>query len=198
MDVDVQELVKTYSEYTDEKLLSMASSGTLTEVAYKVLEKELSQRGIPIPQQVDEVDATRNTKINRLSIICWLLIGIGAVTPLIVGLVVKFYLMSQGVETVPFRNAIFIFPLVLYWVIPFALLAGYAHTFLSGRHGLPFWKRTLVISFGAVFGWVTMVVVFWGGWQVHGVLALVFAPILVGVAILWGLAIGFIVAKDIL
>ena len=54
MDLDPEELSKTYSEYTDEKLLSMASSGSLTEIATKVLEDELNLRGISITQHIKE------------------------------------------------------------------------------------------------------------------------------------------------
>ena len=138
-----------------------------------------------------------NRIFRRPKLLCWLLIGIGAVTPLIVGLVVKFYLMSQGESTIPFSKAVFILPFVLYWVIPFVLLAGFAYALLSWpqiHHGSPFWKRTLIISFGTVFGWVSMVVVFWVGWQAHGDLALVYAPVMVGGAIMLGLVIGLIVA----
>lgn len=69
MDVDIDELAKTFSEYTDEKLLSMASSGDLTDFATKVLEKELSQRGISFPQPKEGNDERRKVKTNRLAIV---------------------------------------------------------------------------------------------------------------------------------
>ena len=70
MDVDPVELAKTYSEYTDEKLLNMASSGTLTEIANKVLVNELSQRGIPYPHPVKQNHVkSEKLKINGLSIV---------------------------------------------------------------------------------------------------------------------------------
>lgn len=127
----------------------------------------------------------------------WVLIGIGIITPLIVGLIVKFYLASQGVNTIPISKAVYILPIVLYWVIPFVLLAGFAYIFLSWpqvHHGIPFWKRTTIISFGTMFGWITTIAVFWVGWQSHGDLVLVVAPFIVGGAILLGLAFGLVVA----
>lgn len=138
-----------------------------------------------------------NRIFRRPKLFCWVLIGIGAVTPLIVGLVVKLYLMSQGESTIPLSKTVYFLPSVLYWVIPFVLLAGFAYALLSWpqvHHGAPYWKRTLIIAFGTVFGWVKMVVVFWNGWQPHGDLALVFAPFMVGGAIVLGLVIGLIVA----
>ena len=128
---------------------------------------------------------------------CLVLIGIGAVTPLIVGLVVKIYLMGQGESTIPLSRTIYLLPLALYWAIPFVLLAGFAYALFSWpqlHHGKPYWIRALIIGFGIVFGWVTMVVVFWVGWQSHGDLALALAPFMVGGAIVLGLAIGLIVS----
>ena len=137
-----------------------------------------------------------NGMFRRPKQFCWVLIGIGAVTPLIVGLVVKIYLMGQGESTIPLSRTIYFLPFALYWAIPFVLLAGFAYALLSWpqlHHGAPYWKRALIIGFGIVFGWVSMVVVFWIAWQPHGDLYLVAAPFMVGGAIVFGMAIGLIV-----
>ena len=124
------------------------------------------------------------------------MIGIGTVTPLLVGLAVKFYLMSKGESTIPFSKAFYLLLPTLYWVIPFVLFAHFAYAFLSYPKLPPstsYLKRVLIIGFGTAFGWVAMVVVFWGGWQVHGDLLLAAAPFYVGGAILLGLGTGIIV-----
>jgi hypothetical protein len=59
MDIDTEELAKTYAELADSELLRMHASGDLTEVAYHVLEKELTQRGISIPQRKDKSEVER-------------------------------------------------------------------------------------------------------------------------------------------
>lgn len=87
MDVDREELAKTYSEYTDEKLLSMASSGNLTQVATKVLEYELSQRGIPVPQAIKDIQTEKKLKINRLSIVSGVCGGLVIVDHFMIGIV---------------------------------------------------------------------------------------------------------------
>lgn len=51
MEIDVVELTKHYAELSDGELLRLEASGELTESAYKVLEKELTKRGIHIPQR---------------------------------------------------------------------------------------------------------------------------------------------------
>lgn len=48
MEIDTEQLAKTYAELSDEELLSMHAARELTEEAYDVLEKELTHRGIPI------------------------------------------------------------------------------------------------------------------------------------------------------
>jgi hypothetical protein len=54
VEVNINELAQNYTELADEELLRMHTSGQLTESAFNVLEKELTQRGIPIPQRVAE------------------------------------------------------------------------------------------------------------------------------------------------
>ncbi len=49
-----QYLSETYSQYSDDELLRMHKSGTLTERAYDVLEKELVERKILIPTRPTE------------------------------------------------------------------------------------------------------------------------------------------------
>ena len=129
---------------------------------------------------------------------CWVLVGIGAVTPLIEGLVVKLYLMSLGERTIPLSKAIYMLPFTLYWAIPFVLLAGFAYALLSWpqvHRDVTYWKRALIIGFGFVFGLIKTIIVFWIGWQAHGDLALVAAPFMVGEAIVLGLVIGFIISS---
>lgn len=49
-----QQLSETYSQYSDDELLRMHESGTLTELAYGVIEKELAERKILIPARPTE------------------------------------------------------------------------------------------------------------------------------------------------
>lgn len=51
MEIDVEEVAKHYAELNDEELLRVHASGSPTECTYNVLEKEMIQRGIPIPQR---------------------------------------------------------------------------------------------------------------------------------------------------
>lgn len=49
-----QYLSETYSQYSDDELLRMHRSGTLTELAYGIVEKELAERKISIPARPTE------------------------------------------------------------------------------------------------------------------------------------------------
>jgi hypothetical protein len=51
VETDSNELAKNYATMSDDELLELYSAGTLTDVAYQVLEAELSRRGIAIPQR---------------------------------------------------------------------------------------------------------------------------------------------------
>jgi hypothetical protein len=57
MGIDIEELAQSYIELSDDELLSLHSSGGLTEVAYNALEMELSRRGVPIPVRTVEETA---------------------------------------------------------------------------------------------------------------------------------------------
>ena len=128
MDVDPEELAKTYSEYTDEKLLSMASSGALTEIANNILEKELSHRGIAIPQQKIEFSSTRLRRINRPSIVS------GVSGALLIGAWIVYFILleiypppppykSPAYSPIFFHAVVFIAVAVLV-LLPTALIAG--------------------------------------------------------------------------
>lgn len=57
MQVAASDLAQQYSQKSNEELLSLHKSGTLTDVAYEVLESEMRQRNISIPARsaVDDV-----------------------------------------------------------------------------------------------------------------------------------------------
>ena len=57
MGINIEELAQSYIELSDEELLSLHSSGGLTEVAYNALEMELSRRGVSIPERTAEETA---------------------------------------------------------------------------------------------------------------------------------------------
>ena len=100
MDVDTKELAIIYAELTDEELLRRYSSGGLIDIAYNILEKELTQRGVSIPPRTDEPeegkDSTRSLRafwegrasladaFGLLAIIGGLVIG------LVIGIVISF------------------------------------------------------------------------------------------------------------
>jgi len=56
METSLEELINSYKELSDEELLNLHASGGLTEVAYNVLETELSRRDIPVPARTAEED----------------------------------------------------------------------------------------------------------------------------------------------
>ena len=51
MEINAEELAKTDSDLTDEELLRQHASGELTDIAYNILENELTNRGITIPER---------------------------------------------------------------------------------------------------------------------------------------------------
>ena len=59
MDIDTEELAKSYAELADSELLKMHTSGELTDIAYNILETELTLRGISIPQRKDKSEIER-------------------------------------------------------------------------------------------------------------------------------------------
>ncbi len=83
MAIDRDGLKRSYSAKSDDELLDLHALGTLTELAYDVLESELSARGLPIPKrgkderpipqrvwntrQRDEADDGENTSTEWLS-----------------------------------------------------------------------------------------------------------------------------------
>ena len=51
MEVDKDEMARTFSDLTDEELLRRHASGELTDIGYSILERELTGRGINIPRR---------------------------------------------------------------------------------------------------------------------------------------------------
>lgn len=73
MDIDRKTLSQTYATKSDEELLALHDAGTLTELAYEVLENELSRRGVTIPDRPREPwPGERSTPRNKI----WSLIAI--------------------------------------------------------------------------------------------------------------------------
>jgi hypothetical protein len=123
--VSPDELAQTYSELADEELLRMHASGQLTEVAYDVLEKELVQRGMPVPNRADALAkaiAMRDQRFwsfktwtasaaFRLILFCWFYSWLGifvslaplaAIPPGGLADVLMMSLWGAGVSTIPF------------------------------------------------------------------------------------------------
>lgn len=65
MDIDTEELAKSYAELADSELLKMHTSGELTDIAYNILETELTLRGISIPQHKDKPEVKRRPQSLR-------------------------------------------------------------------------------------------------------------------------------------
>ena len=57
MEVDRSELAENYETLSDNELLAQHLAGTLTDLAYEVLEAELAERGIAIPKRPEASDA---------------------------------------------------------------------------------------------------------------------------------------------
>ena len=51
MEINLETLAKSYSEMSNGELLNLHSEGIITEIAYEVLEAELSKREIDIPDR---------------------------------------------------------------------------------------------------------------------------------------------------
>lgn len=90
MDVDFERLSNHYKELTNEELLRVHASGDLTEVAYTVLEMELKQRKIPVPQRSSS-ESSAELEINlptSLKVAVGLMISYGvlmALEPILAG-----------------------------------------------------------------------------------------------------------------
>ena len=52
MDIDKNELAQNYAIKSDDELLDLHSSGNITDLAYEILEAELQDRGVGIPQRL--------------------------------------------------------------------------------------------------------------------------------------------------
>ena len=57
MEIDTNELAQNYATKSDDELLNLHSAGTLTDVAYEVIEAELESRGVAIPQRPEATAA---------------------------------------------------------------------------------------------------------------------------------------------
>ena len=133
---------------------------------------------------------------------CFLII-LGALVPLITGLVVKVYLMMNGVPTIPIAAFITgltnVLPLIIFWTLPFILLSIYAKFSLYSKkpHASSFTQRSYVLTFGALSGYMTSIIVFWYGWQPYQDMLIVFSPFLIGIGIVLGLLVGFILYLNV-
>ena len=142
MDVDIEELAKKYVELTDEELLRMHASGQLTDVAYEVLEKKLTQRGILIPNRANELAksiATRDQRFwsfktwtadtaFRLILACWFSSSLAIYIPLVA------LALILGVEDVSAYAS------TLFESLPISVVLG-------GMNTIPF------IIYLAIWGW---------------------------------------------
>ena len=54
--VDRESLISNYSSKSDDELLDLYISGTLTELAYEVLAEELAKRSVKIPERPPKKD----------------------------------------------------------------------------------------------------------------------------------------------
>ena len=141
---------KTYSEYTDEKLLSMHASGLLTEEAYQVLEKELSRRGIPIPQSIEE-DITPGKKNTNESSIVSAVSGI----LLIVDFLYLFYITEPTPEHV-IINVFIAMPLL----VLLALVSGFV-ALLQIRRSKGKERGSIFAIFGLLMGVIYITWIYW-------------------------------------
>ena len=62
MEITKEDLQNTYQAISDEELINIYSSGTLTDIARNVLEAELKSRNIPIPEQLEAEKQEITTK----------------------------------------------------------------------------------------------------------------------------------------
>lgn len=80
MVVDRNTLSETYASKSDEELLLLHKAGTLTELAYEVLEGELSRRELPIPLRTDIVPDEPKKLKSRIAYIIWAAILVSIVS----------------------------------------------------------------------------------------------------------------------
>lgn len=67
MEIDRDTLAQNYADKSDAELLDLHISGTLTELAYQVLEEELSKRNITIPKRPPEEEEQQAIALDMLA-----------------------------------------------------------------------------------------------------------------------------------
>jgi len=155
MEVNIEQLAQNYSELADEELLRMHASGQLTEVAYKLLEKELAQRAIPIPQRMDEVDGAPERPLTIRAL--WTgRAPLGSAWGLLIALnivanVVNIFIEAQGSPVVDIVLAIVALPFAI-----FALVALWRCAWNTGWQGWGLISRAFVVLFVMLiaYGWI--------------------------------------------
>ena len=70
MEITSQSLAQSYSQKSDEELELLHQQGTLTSIAYDVIEAEMKRRGIDVPDRrtSDEADIAAEREFRRLTL----------------------------------------------------------------------------------------------------------------------------------
>lgn len=115
MNVNLDESHRYLSDLADEDILRMHASGRLTDNACIVLEKELTHRGIPIPQRAEE-DESPYRRQSHLSLDDWekyyislnteVLLDLLASSGLIHPEMVKIIVLSRGLKKNEIENIV--------------------------------------------------------------------------------------------
>ena len=156
MDVDTDELARTYSDLADEELLRMHASGQLTEVAYEVLEKELVKRGIPIPRHTEETDAEKKRPLTLRAL--WkgeasLASAWGLLVALnFLAVVADLIIEDQESPVIDVVGALIALPFAV-----FALIAIWRCAWNTGWQGWGYISRIFVVAVlvGVLYGWIS-------------------------------------------
>ena len=136
MDIDIEEVAKHYAELNDEELLRVHASGSPTEFAYDVLEKEMIQRGIPIPQRPEK---PKGSSVNYMP---------GSVAPLIYFFMWVFWfsIFYGAAELVSHTDPAIVNPAIYDKTYLAYIVPTFVGGLLFGRYFKRWWIHVLIAS----------------------------------------------------
>jgi len=140
MEIDVEEVAKHYAELNDEELLRVHASGWPTECAYNLLEKEMIQRGIPIPQRPEKPkESEKKPSVNYLP---------GSVAPMIYIFMWVFWFsfLYSAAESVSHTDSALVNPGFYDKAYMAYIVPTFVGGLLFGRYFKRWWIHVLVVA----------------------------------------------------
>ena len=148
MDIEIDELKENFATKSDDELLDLHAAGTLTELAYDVLDTELAGRGLTIPARPEAPATPRDRPQSlrahwegkaSLASAYWL---IGVVGGIVFG--VLFNLLASS-------SAIFLVAIAWFPYIIFAMVSIWRCAWNANWRGWGYIARTIVVLNGIYF-----------------------------------------------